>query len=421
MRERYRAYVMSHESNVTKKEFICLRGASLFREFLQSSPTEHFPFDPVNMMMLKAASASPYLSSYLLVAVLLWRAHHGLLPTVKAFLPSTASRATTRVGRNNLDGQLFVSSNDIDNNAKVGHLDGFFFNDTSLSTLETPPLPSTLEQSSPEITAQAIAQAIQYLQSDMLPRQYPFEKDEYWKHVRQHVTKATTMPPEAFRSAEFYDVEQEKLFAATWQVAAFTEQLQSKGDVVTATVAGQPILVTRAKDGELRAFFNVCRHRGARLVKDKVSCGKKSLACPYHNWGYSLDGRLVGTPLWGKEHKVPDEILAARLEAAGTNKDVQDFDKADYGLLPVRVDTWGPFVYVNVDGQAPPLNEYLGRVTQDLELYPFDDFVTVRQDDLDIKANWKLLAENFMDFYHVPVSITYADKFPSSKKCAYIL
>ena len=88
-----------------------------------------------------------------------------------------------------------------------------------------------------------------------------------------------------------------------------------------------------------------------------------------------------------------------------SSKDIVNFDKAEFGLLPVRVETWGPFVYVNVSGDAPPLEEYLGRVTGDLALYPFGDLVTVRQDKIEIKANWKLMAENFMDFYHVPVRI----------------
>ena len=248
---------------------------------------------------------------------------------------------------------------------------------------DTPPLGLTTEQ---------IAELKAFLQSDL----NPFERDEYWNDVNQHVTQATTMPPEAFRSPQFFQVEQEKLFAKTWQVAAFTDQLREPGDIVTANIAGQPVLLTKGRDGEIRGFFNVCRHRGARLVKNPTECGKKSIACPYHNWGYSLDGRLMGTPLWGKENKVPDEILAERLEASGTKNDIENFDKADFGLLPVRVQTWGPFVYANLSGDAPPLEEYLGRVTTDLELYPFEGFVTVRSDDLYIKANWKLLAENFM-------------------------
>lgn len=144
------------------------------------------------------------------------------------------------------------------------------------------------------------------------------------------------------------------------------------------------------------------QHRGARLVKDAEACGKKSISCPYHNWGYSLDGRLMGTPLWNKEMKLSDEQLEERLKAAFSTEDVKNFKKEEFGLLPVRVEKWGPFIYANLSGDAPPIEEYLGRVTEDLELYPFDDLVTVRQTTMDIKANWKLLAENFLDFYHVP-------------------
>jgi phenylpropionate dioxygenase-like ring-hydroxylating dioxygenase large terminal subunit len=237
------------------------------------------------------------------------------------------------------------------------------------------------------------------LQSDL----YPFERPDYWKGVNRHVTQATTMPPEAFRSSAFYEVEQTKVFAATWQVAAFTDDLRNVGDVVTTTMAGQPIVLTKGRDEQIHGFFNVCRHRGARMVKETKLCHKKSLACPYHNWGYSIDdGRLLGTPLWGPDNRVSSDVQTQRLQASGTTEDVVNFDKAEYGLLPVRIQVWGPFVYVNISGDAPPLHEYLGRVTTDLALYPFEDFVTVQTQDLDVKANWKLLAENFMDFYHVP-------------------
>lgn len=266
----------------------------------------------------------------------------------------------------------------------------------------TPPAsaePSATQEDPPfGLTTEQLAQLRDYLQSDL----QPFERDSYWSEVRRHVTEATTMPPEAFRSETFHRVERDKLFAPTWQVAAFTDQLRNAGDVVTANVAGQPVLLVRDRKGEVRGFFNVCRHRGARLVRDCAVQGKKSLACPYHNWGYALDGRLMGTPLWNRETPMSREQLQRQLQAAESEQDVKNFDKGDFGLLPVRVETWGPFVYANVDGEAPPLREYLGRVCSDLEPYPFEDLVTVRQDTVDIRANWKLLAENFMDFYHVP-------------------
>jgi choline monooxygenase len=111
---------------------------------------------------------------------------------------------------------------------------------------------------------------------------------------------------------------------------------------------------------------------------------------------------LIGTPLWNKEMQMSEEELDERLKAAFSTEDVKNFDKAEYGLLPIRVELWGPFVYVNISGDAPPLKEYLGRVTEDLALFPFDKLVTVRKQVVPTKANWKLLAENFLDYYHVP-------------------
>lgn len=88
---------------------------------------------------------------------------------------------------------------------------------------------------------------------------------------------------------------------------------------------------------------------------------------------------------------------------------VKNFKKEETGLLPVRVEIWGPFIYINLSGDAPPLNEYLGRVVPDLEAFPFDELVTVKSDSFEVNANWKLLAENYIDFYHLSVSLICVD------------
>lgn len=139
-------------------------------------------------------------------------------------------------------------------------VDGFTPND--LSALENAIMAGSFEPPSAsgptplsQLTPEMIEELKKFLQSDL----HPFEQDSYWKDINKHVTEATTMPPEAFRSTEFYNVERRKLFEKTWQVAAFTDQLRKAGDVVSTTVAGQPVILTRARDGEIRAFLNVCR------------------------------------------------------------------------------------------------------------------------------------------------------------------
>ena len=122
-----------------------------------------------------------------------------------------------------------------------------------------------------------------------------------------------------------------------------------------ATVAGQPILVTRDRARQLHAFYNVCRHRGSLLVAEDGQ--RDVIRCPYHSWGYALDGRLLGAPYF-KGLDIPESERAACQLA-----EIKDFRKEDYGLLPVRVDTWGCFVFVNLDPDARPWRSGLATST----------------------------------------------------------
>ena len=147
------------------------------------------------------------------------------------------------------------------------------------------------------------------------PQKSKFEQDAYWAEVRKPVDEATTIPPEVFRSQEFYDLEHEKILSKTWVCVGTADQVRHHGDVISVMVAGKPILVTRTKDGQVRGFYNVCRHRGARLLNEG-DCGKKTcISCPYHSWGYGLDGKLLATPNWntnpdGHKRSKPGTMMA---------------------------------------------------------------------------------------------------------------
>ncbi|ETW04172.1 hypothetical protein, variant [Aphanomyces invadans] len=233
-----------------------------------------------------------------------------------------------------------------------------------------------------------------------------FENESYYADLRKPVLEATTINPETYTSTEFYEREQELLFAKSWQVVGYTEKLRQPGDTIVGTAAGQPVLVTRGKDNVIRGFYNVCRHRGAQLVTKNGRF--PVISCPYHRWGYALDGRLIATPMF-KGDGVSDNLLppdehkpSDAVKEAFSTECVKNFNKKDYGLLPVRIDTFGPFVYANVSGDAPPLRTYLGDVTQSLHEYPFDELVSFKSTTVSVKCNWKLLAENFMEYYHLP-------------------
>src|SRR3954470_9451401 len=161
-------------------------------------------------------------------------------------------------------------------------------------------------------------------------------------HFEPDLARAATLPAAWYRGEEMLALEKERIFATTWQLVGRTADVVRPGDFFTADVVGEPIVVTRGTDGVLRAFYNVCRHRAGNVAAGKGN--RKSLQCRYHGWTYALDGALITTP-----------------EFDG----VEDFDKANYCLHPVRVETWGPFVFVNLDPDADPLAWTLGGILEE--------------------------------------------------------
>lgn len=195
------------------------------------------------------------------------------------------------------------------------------------------------------------------------------------------LARATTLPAHWYRGEEMLALEKDRIFASTWQLVGRTVEVSRPGDFFTADVLGEPIVVTRGTDGVLRAFYNVCRHRAGNVASGKGN--RKSLQCRYHGWTYNLDGSLITTP-----------------EFDG----VQDFDKSCYGLQPVRVGTWGPFVLVNLDGDAPSLAEVLGDILRETAHIPLAEMRAVERRDYIIECNWKVYIDNYLEGYHIPIA-----------------
>src|SRR6202790_5485069 len=194
--------------------------------------------------------------------------------------------------------------------------------------------------------------------------------------------RASTIPAPWYRDPRIEELERTNVLSATWQVAGRLDQVRDQGHFFTADVAGEPIVVGRAGDGHLRAFYNVCRHHAAAVVTETQGCAKQ-FRCPYHGWTYGIDGTLKGM-----------------VEFDG----VCNFDRAKNGLVPVRVDTWENFVFVNLDGRAVPLRDFLGVVPELVaplelanKLYFFDRRIYT------LNCNWKVYVDNYLDGgYHVP-------------------
>jgi choline monooxygenase len=223
-----------------------------------------------------------------------------------------------------------------------------------------------------------------------------FTREETYAATRRPVSLAETLLPEAYTSEEFFALERERVFGSTWVAVGCSAALREAGDVLVTDVAGRSIFILRKQDGALRAFYNVCRHRGTQLLVPGECRVKRFIRCPYHSWAYDHDGRCVGTPLF------TGSDIPADQQAAFDMHDVAAFDRADYGLLPVAVEAWGPLVFVNLDPDPAPLSEHLGDLPARTAGYRLDEWELARTAQYEIAANYKLVAENFMEYYHLP-------------------
>ncbi|MGU9951047.1 MAG: aromatic ring-hydroxylating oxygenase subunit alpha [Gammaproteobacteria bacterium WSBS_2016_MAG_OTU1] len=219
-------------------------------------------------------------------------------------------------------------------------------------------------------------------------------QEDTYANTRAGVEEARTIIPEAYYDADFFALEQKQVFARNWTVAGPASRVKNVGDIMLATIAGQAVFITRDEDGELRAFYNVCRHRGTRLCSQDGNV-KKHIVCPYHGWGYNLRGECVGTPLFDKG----DNRRAVQMHDMSHLK---SFDKKDFGLFTVRVQQWGMLIFVCLDETAPPLEDVIGDLPQRLANYRLDEWEELGERHYDIQCNWKLLFENAVEYYHLP-------------------
>jgi len=194
--------------------------------------------------------------------------------------------------------------------------------------------------------------------------------------------QAYTIPAPWYRDPRVAELERSSVFRATWQVVGRADQVRGRGQFFTADVAGEPIVVVRGDDEQLRAFYNVCRHHAAAVVPEAAGCAKQ-FRCPYHGWTYGIDGALKGM-----------------VEFEG----VCNFDRAANGLVPIRLDVWENFVFINLDGRCLPLHNFLGTAPELVsplqltkKLQYFDRRVYT------LNCNWKVYVDNYLDGgYHVP-------------------
>ncbi len=199
--------------------------------------------------------------------------------------------------------------------------------------------------------------------------------------VHERVEAAWTLASRFYTDPAILELEKQRVFNRTWQMVGARDKVANPGDFFTCDVAGEPVVVVRGADAVLRAFINVCRHRGG-AVAEGAGCAK-NFRCHYHGWTYTLDGQLIGTP-----------------DVGG----MEFFDRSSMPLPAIRVDTWEQFVFVNLDAQAPPLGDFLEDIPQRVaQWHPAEMKFAVRKDYV-IACNWKVYVDNYLEGYHIPIA-----------------
>lgn len=193
------------------------------------------------------------------------------------------------------------------------------------------------------------------------------------------IRQAKTLPAWWYSSDQFFEREQRAIFARDWLCAGVVDEMPDSGSWTAGVVGGMPVLFTRDKAGELRAFLNVCRHRASPLCEVGEGRSGTLIRCPYHSWLYHLDGSL------------------ARASGVGSP---DGFDVADYSLKPVQVAIWRRMVFVCFDGSAAPLD--LGPLGSAIDAYPLESMELALSETNERPFNWKVLLENYSENYHTP-------------------
>ena len=194
-----------------------------------------------------------------------------------------------------------------------------------------------------------------------------------------NIARAATIPARVYTDPIYLELERERVFARTWQLVGRADEVREHGQYFTTQIGDDPLVILRDGDA-LRGFYNVCLHRAGPVAS---GCGKRNtLQCRYHGWTYALDGTLKRAP-----------------EMQG----VERFDPADMHLVPIRVATWGPLVFVNLDGKAPPLLEVLGDVPRRVAPFGCESMRYVMRKEWEIGCNWKIYVDNYLEGYHLPV------------------
>lgn len=197
--------------------------------------------------------------------------------------------------------------------------------------------------------------------------------------VRRPLAQASNLPRYYYHDPRVYEKEIDRFFTRMWLFAGREEEIPKPGDYIVRNIGAESVVIVRGQDHKVRAFHNFCRHRGTRLLSDPRGSTGGAIQCDYHAWTYGLDGSLLGAP----------------------HMDLTEgFDRADYPLLPVRLERWQGFLAINLSLDAPTLREALGNFLDKWKGFHLDELRRGGSLVYDLPINWKILEENYSECYH---------------------
>ena len=198
--------------------------------------------------------------------------------------------------------------------------------------------------------------------------------------VETFTPEAKTLPQRYFVSADVFSEEQASIFSKQWVCVGHATQIPNPGDFFLAAVAGESLIIVRDQQRSVRAHFNVCRHRGTRMCQDTTG-HSSTIQCPYHAWTYALDGRLLGAP---------------HMETA------PGFQKAEHSLVAAQIGVWEGFIFVNLADEPTPLDHWFAPLNGRFNQFNLANLRAGKRVEYEVRANWKLIFENYSECYHCP-------------------
>src|ERR671913_2652300 len=202
---------------------------------------------------------------------------------------------------------------------------------------------------------------------------------QFLKTTQIAIHGAKTLPRRYYVAPELFAEELDKIFARRWLCVGREDQVAQPGQYFLQPVEAESIIVLRDRGGTLRAYYNVCRHRGTRLCEEQRGRFSETIQCPYHAWTYALDGRLIGAP---------------------SSADIEGFQKSDYPLHSVAIESWEGFLFINLAPEPEPFAQAYQRLLHRFSRFNLPTLAVARTIEYEVRSNWKLLFQNYSECYH---------------------